>query len=192
VDAEGDGNNGRQGGDDGRGENGQADNAQPGFLDRVKEAVTAQHSPDGDPEPEPRSYSDVGSDADRLGSHDTLPAYMDGTPPDATAGVGQVQDPDTTNAAGGPGEPRDRGEGEVVGEVRTRGYRTRLRKYLVTEQKTMTVPVDREEVRLEVTPPAGSENPSASGPPVTAAPTPPEGDPDGNGKIDPRPGRHRA
>jgi uncharacterized protein (TIGR02271 family) len=66
---------------------------------------------------------------------------------DATGGrqtVGEdVSGPETDNAM-------TRSEEEVrVGTTRREAGRARLRKYVVTEQVTQTVPVQREEVRLE-------------------------------------------
>jgi uncharacterized protein (TIGR02271 family) len=46
----------------------------------------------------------------------------------------------------------------VAGTRREPAYRVRLRKYLVTEQQQITVPVTREEVRLEKVPVTGDES----------------------------------
>lgn len=112
-----------------------------------------------------------GRDADRLTDSAGLAgAGTTGTDPtvgvgrsDAatTAGVGSAGDTDLAGAGvtGGPGHDvsgpstdnaMTRSEEHLqVGTERVEAGRARLRKYVVTEQETVTVPVTREEVRVE-------------------------------------------
>jgi stress response protein YsnF len=106
---------------------------------------------------------------DRLHEHYGLRAA--GTAPDADEGGGAV-----SGLGGGATAERDDAEGEaraeagddsaevirseeelVVGTRRRPATRVRLKKYLVTEHVTKTVPVRREEVRVEHDPPEGQD-----------------------------------
>jgi uncharacterized protein (TIGR02271 family) len=73
-------------------------------------------------------------------------SYSDSGLPAAPAG--QDADPDTTGPTTDDAMTRSEEELRVGTETRERG-RVRLRKYVTTEQVTTTVPVQREEVRLE-------------------------------------------
>jgi uncharacterized protein (TIGR02271 family) len=93
----------------------------------------------------------------------------------AAAGTGAARTGTTTDDAAASGR-RDAGDDAMtlseerlrVGTERREAGRARLRKYVVTEQETVTVPVTREEVRLEREPVTDANRDDAlSGPELT-------------------------
>ncbi|MFJ5861721.1 DUF2382 domain-containing protein [Pseudarthrobacter sp. NPDC092439] len=90
---------------------------------------------------EVRSYADTRNDVDLQGDAD----LNAGTP---TAGLGRTDGHDTSGPNTDDAMTRSEEQLHVGTERQTTG-RARLRKYVTTENVTTTVPVQREEVRLE-------------------------------------------
>ena len=107
--------------------------------EQVKEAPRVE--PDGElsPEEETQLFRHYGVPYDESGT-----VTADGSPDAARGGPGQdVSGPKTDEAM-------TRSEEELhVGKAQREAGRVRLRKYVVTENVTQTVPVQREEVRVE-------------------------------------------
>jgi uncharacterized protein (TIGR02271 family) len=116
----------------------------PYDKDKVKNAPNAEADGELSPEEERRLYEYYGVsfgdfDYDRDYGTETRGAGFEGRPPvgDDTSG------PETDNAM-------TRSEEELrVGKTQTEVGRARLRKYIVSEQVQQTVPVQREEARIE-------------------------------------------
>jgi len=115
-------------------------------------------------------------EVDRLYRHydidwdDTYQAYQTGAATAHTSYTGA----DTTSAGGresvdATGDAMTRSEQRLnVGTEREQTGRARLRKYVVTEQQQVSVPVEREEVRLEREPITGANRDAAyAGPDLT-------------------------
>jgi uncharacterized protein (TIGR02271 family) len=121
----------------------------PYEKDHVKDAPRAEADGQLSQQEEARLYSHYGVEYSESRSDSGLPesgAPRGGDPtPQGSPGVvgNDVSGPETDNAM-------TRSEEEVrVGTTRREAGRARLRKYVVTENVTETVPVQREEVRVE-------------------------------------------
>jgi uncharacterized protein (TIGR02271 family) len=104
-------------------------------------------------------YTAAGGGEGALGGTGANAGYGTGTGADAEHGSGTgARGMGTTDAGAGEAPASGRGADDAmtrseerlnVGTERVQAGRARLRKYVVTEQQTVTVPVTREEVRLE-------------------------------------------
>ncbi|MET4620832.1 uncharacterized protein (TIGR02271 family) [Arthrobacter sp. 2762] len=148
----------------------------PYSKDHIKDAPRVAEDGHLDPDEEERLYKHY-SIQDRgafQGQHD----YGNrSTGVDTSAGVGTRagvdsvggMDVDTAGTARAGGDAMTRSEERLnVGTERTAAGRARLRKYITTENVTTTVPVEREEVRLEREPITDANKGDAmSGPDLT-------------------------
>ncbi len=131
----------------------------PYGKDKVKEAPRIAPDADLDPSEEQELYRYYGLEPDGLAggpesgtatsSGET--AETAGTPTDATNPTGA-----TTDSEDEPGAMTRSEERVVVGTQPRQVARARLRKYVVTENETITVPVTKEKVVLETEPIADS------------------------------------
>jgi uncharacterized protein (TIGR02271 family) len=117
----------------------------PYSKDQVKDAPKADADQDLSQEEESALYSHYGLDYSESRSDTGLPEGSAGTASTTHRGtVGHDTSGPTTDDA------MTRSEEELrVGTARRERGRARLKKYVVTEQVTKTVPVQREEVRVE-------------------------------------------
>jgi uncharacterized protein (TIGR02271 family) len=112
--------------------------------DRVKDApqIEADGPMSHTEEDQLYRYYDLASGDGRSDDYQTDRGFVDGTP------AGEKAD-DNDHPNGGDGS-MTRSEERLVTDTRTEeAGKARLRKYVVTEQQQVTVPVSREEVRLE-------------------------------------------
>jgi uncharacterized protein (TIGR02271 family) len=118
----------------------------PYTKDQLKDAPNAEADGELSQEEEAALYRHYGLDYSQAPSDSGLPTGHDATDRDATGRgpVGHDTSGPTTD------EAMTRSEEELrVGTTQRETGRARLRKYVVTENVTQTVPVQREEVRIE-------------------------------------------
>jgi uncharacterized protein (TIGR02271 family) len=124
----------------------------PFTKDQVKDAPGLDADDHLTQEQEARLYSHYGIGYGESRSDSGLPQGGTGTDP-GTTGRGEVWDADAVgHDTSGPttDDAMTRSEEELsVGTSRREAGRARLRKYIVSEQQSTTVPVQREEVRIE-------------------------------------------
>jgi sporulation protein YlmC with PRC-barrel domain len=108
----------------------------------------------------------TGADTDRAGtSIDTDSDLTSGRDSDRDSGRDSDRAPEGTldrDTSGSTDEALRRAEDQLNAGVSGPGGRVRLRKYIVTEEQTITVPVLREEVRVEREPDTGTGTDSES------------------------------
>lgn len=115
----------------------------PYDKDTVKGAPNIDADGELSPEEESRLYEHYGRDYHELSGEDRTTGLM-GTEPERGERFGRDTSGPTTDDA------MTRSEEELqVGKSRRESGRARLRKYVITEQVETTIPVQREEVRVE-------------------------------------------
>jgi uncharacterized protein (TIGR02271 family) len=133
----------------------------PYAKDQVKSAPTLQADGSLSQDEEAELYRHYGLDYSEHRSDSGLPAGMAEDTRDDTVGH-DVSGPTTDEAM-----TRSEEELQVGTETRERG-RARLRKYVTTEEQQVTVPVQREEVRVEREPITDANLDAATGGPAIA------------------------
>jgi Domain of unknown function (DUF2382)/PRC-barrel domain len=115
--------------------------------------AVAEPPPEPTPEPQPRASRPTAGTPEPQPTPVVRPPNREGSPA-AEAGAAAVHSPrrldPVPDPAGEGGLVVTRSEEEMAVAMRTRVRRLRLRRYLVTEYVTRTIPVQREKVRLEL------------------------------------------
>jgi uncharacterized protein (TIGR02271 family) len=123
----------------------------PYTKDQLKDAPNAEADGELSQEEEAALYRHYGLDYSEAPSESGLPTGRDATDRDVTEGEPTGRGPVGHDTSGPTtDEAMTRSEEELrVGTTQRETGRARLRKYVVTENVTQTVPVQREEVRVE-------------------------------------------